>query len=113
MAKIVKILLAIMIMIMAAISLTPGRGVSKPAGRQLNDDLITSVNPSLAKNESEKRILSVLDELSQGRCVDELHGRLLRILAESTKAKNVVEIGTGAGSRVFGYVWALRLLEED
>ena len=29
--------------------------------------------------------------------MDELHGRLLRILVESTKAKNVVEIGTGPG----------------
>ena len=29
--------------------------------------------------------------------MEELHGRLLRILAESTKAKNVVEIGTGTG----------------
>ena len=29
--------------------------------------------------------------------MEELHGRLLRILAESTKAKNVVEIGTGNG----------------
>jgi predicted O-methyltransferase YrrM len=51
----------------------------------------------LAKNESEMRILSVLDDIRVGPCTDELHGRLLRILAESTKAKNVVEIGTGNG----------------
>jgi len=51
----------------------------------------------LAKNESERRILSVLDDIRVGPCTDELHGRLLRILAESTKAKNVVEIGTGNG----------------
>ena len=43
------------------------------------------------------RILSVLDDIREGPVTDELHGRLLRILAESTKAKNVVEIGTGNG----------------
>jgi predicted O-methyltransferase YrrM len=52
---------------------------------------------SLAKNESEMRILSVLDDIEEGPVVDKLHGRLLRLLAESTKAKNVVEIGTGTG----------------
>ena len=52
---------------------------------------------SLAKDESEMRILSVLDDIREGPVVDELHGRLLRILTESTKAKNVVEIGTGNG----------------
>ncbi len=51
----------------------------------------------LAKNESEMRILNVLDDIRVGPCTDEMHGRLLRILAESTKAKNVVEIGTGNG----------------
>ncbi len=51
----------------------------------------------LAKNESEMRILSVLDDIREGPVVDELHGRLLRVLAESTKAKNIVEIGTGNG----------------
>jgi predicted O-methyltransferase YrrM len=43
------------------------------------------------------RILSVLDDIREGPVVDELHGRLLRVLAESTKAKNIVEIGTGNG----------------
>jgi len=52
---------------------------------------------SLAQNESEMRILSVLDDIRVGPCTDEMNGRLLRILAESTQAKNVVEIGTGNG----------------
>ena len=51
----------------------------------------------LAKNEPEMKILSVLDDIRVGPCTDELHGRLLRILVESTRAKNVVEIGTGPG----------------
>ena len=94
-AKFVRILLVVTAM--AAISSTPGWGLSKTGSRQRAGDLATSGNPSLAKNESEKRILSVLDDISEGPVVEELHGRLLRILAESTKAKNVVEIGTGKG----------------
>jgi caffeoyl-CoA O-methyltransferase len=70
-----------------------------------------AVNPSLAqcggrdilaKNESEMKILSVLDDIRVGPCTDEMNGRLLRILAESTKAKNVVEIGTGNG---YSAIW--------
>jgi predicted O-methyltransferase YrrM len=94
-AKFVRILLVVTAM--AAISSTPGWGLSKAGSRQRAGDLATLGNPSLAKNESEKRILSVLDDISEGPVVEELHGRLLRILAESTKAKNVVEIGTGKG----------------
>jgi caffeoyl-CoA O-methyltransferase len=94
-AKFVRILLVVTAM--AAISSTPGWGLSKTGSRQRAGDLATSENPSLAKNESERRILSVLDDISEGPVVEELHGRLLRILAESTKAKNVVEIGTGKG----------------
>ena len=64
------------------------------------NDLDASKNPPLARNESEKKILAVLKEINQGRWmanVNTLHGRLLRIFAESTKAKNVVEIGTSNG----------------
>jgi caffeoyl-CoA O-methyltransferase len=95
--KFVRILLVLTAMAMAAISLTPGWGLSKMGSRQRAGDCATSENPSLAKNESEKRILSVLDDISEGPVVEELHGRLLWVLAESTKAKNVVEIGTGIG----------------
>ena len=73
--------------------------------------ILGAVNPALAqcggrdilaKNESEMRILSVLDDIRVGPCTDELNGRLLRILAESTQAKNVVEIGTGNG---YSAIW--------
>ena len=66
---------------------------------QLND-LDSLKNPPLAQNESEKKILAVLKEIHQGPWmanVHTLHGRLLRIFAESTNAKNVVEIGTSNG----------------
>ena len=97
MAKMARIVLVVTVMAMAAISLTPGWGLSKVGSRHQAGDLSTSEKPSLAKNESEKRILSVIDDISEKRVVEQLHGRLLRVLAESTKAKNVVEIGTGIG----------------
>jgi caffeoyl-CoA O-methyltransferase len=92
MAKIARIVLLVSVMAMAAISLTPGWGLSKTVSRQLNSE-----HPFLAKNTKEMRILSVLDKIGEGPVVEELHGRLLRTLVESTKAKNVVEIGTGKG----------------
>ena len=55
--KFVRILLVVTAMAMAAISLSPGWGLSKTGSRQRAGDLATSEKPSLAKNESEKRIL--------------------------------------------------------
>ena len=86
-------------MAMAAIALAPGWGLGKTGSKRASD-LANSDPPSLAKNEAEMRILSVLDDIRQGPWmanVDPRHGRLLRILAESTKAKQVVEIGTSNG----------------
>ena len=94
--KFVGTLLVATAMAMTAISLAPSRGLGKMASRQRDCNLATSKHQPLAKDESEKRILRVLDDM-EGPIVDELHGRLLRILVESTKARNVVEIGTGTG----------------
>jgi caffeoyl-CoA O-methyltransferase len=55
---------------------------------------------SLPKNAAEKKILGVLDDIKSGPWmanVATLHGRLLRILTEAVKAKQVVEIGTSNG----------------
>jgi len=57
-------------------------------------------NPPLAHNDAERKILGVLEDIRNGPWmanVDTLHGRLLRILVESTGAQNVVEIGTSNG----------------
>lgn len=98
--KFAGISLVVMITAMAAIALAPGWGSGKMGSRQRASGLAALETPPLAKTESEKRILNVLEEISQGPWmanVDTLHGRLLRILAESTNAKNVVEIGTSNG----------------
>jgi predicted O-methyltransferase YrrM len=58
-------------------------------------------NPPLAKTESEKRILATLDEVVKNgdlyANVPAADGRMLRILAESVQAKQVVEFGTSTG----------------
>ncbi len=61
----------------------------------------TSNRPPVPQTESEKRILGVLDRMIADREVflevDAENGRMLRLLAEATGAKNVVEIGTSTG----------------
>jgi len=57
--------------------------------------------PPVAGSPAEKRILGVLDQMvSRGElylAVDADNGRMLRLLAETAGAKNVVEIGTSTG----------------
>jgi caffeoyl-CoA O-methyltransferase len=64
-------------------------------------DAAAAINSSsLPKNAAEKKILGVLDDIKSGPWmanVATLHGRLLRILTEAIKAKQVVEIGTSNG----------------
>ena len=79
----------------------PGRG---PGGRfgPPGERGASMSKPPLAKNDAEKKILAVLEELgrSGGRGmmnVPEADGRLLRLLAETTGAKQIVEIGTSNG----------------
>jgi predicted O-methyltransferase YrrM len=67
----------------------------------------------LAKTESEKRILSVLDEMrSSGRTylsVPVSDGRTLRLLTEAVGAKTVAEIGTSTG---FSGLWFCLALQK-
>jgi caffeoyl-CoA O-methyltransferase len=63
-------------------------------------------------NEQEKKILSLLEDISQkdnsGLIVPLEDGRLLRILTETTGAKNVVEIGTYNGYSGLWFCLALK-----
>jgi predicted O-methyltransferase YrrM len=69
-----------------------GRSAVTPSGES---------NPPIAKSESEKRVLqAITDAVSAGALyanVPAADGRLLRMLAESTNAKHIVEIGTSTG----------------
>jgi len=77
----------------------PGRGFGGrgPFGGTSQNDF---GGPPLPKNDVEKKILTALDQMRQGprfANVSPLDGRLLRLLAETTGAKRVVEIGTSTG----------------
>lgn len=67
----------------------------------------------IPSNEQEKRILNVLDQMVHGPhsgllSVPPEDGRLLRLLAETTGAKDVVEIGTSNGYASIWLCLALR-----
>ncbi len=88
----------------------PGRDFG---GRRGRDFGASTAQPPLGANEEEKKILGVLDEMNQnqGRAmmnVPREDGRLLRLLAESVNAKNVVEIGTSNGYSGIWFCLALR-----
>jgi caffeoyl-CoA O-methyltransferase len=67
----------------------------------------------LPKNDTEKQILSVIDEMTRDRgqrylSVSPEDGRLLRLLTESSGATRVVEIGTSTGYSGLWFAMALR-----
>jgi predicted O-methyltransferase YrrM len=58
--------------------------------------------PPVGKTDFEKKVLAVLDDMNQNQSrgmmnVPPVDGRLLRLLAETTGAKHIVEIGTSNG----------------
>ncbi len=64
-------------------------------------------------NEQEQKILSVLEDMNRNQSagmmnVPTVDGRILRLLAESTNAKHVVEIGTSNGYSGIWFCLALR-----
>lgn len=82
----------------------PPAGRRGPGGRfGPRGDAASSMSKApLAKDEVEKKILAVLDELNRsgGRGMMNVppeDGRFLRLLAETTGAKHIVEIGTSNG----------------
>lgn len=69
--------------------------------------------PPKAKDDAEKKILAVLDEMWGDRdqrfaSVSQTDGRLLRQLTEAVGAKRVVEIGTSTGFSGLWFAMALR-----
>lgn len=68
------------------------------AGRGQGDAQLEK--PPVPKDDNEKKVLGVLDDIlasQRYRNVPSQDGRLLRLLAETMNAKNVVEIGTSTG----------------
>jgi predicted O-methyltransferase YrrM len=71
------------------------------ADRDTGAQLSPRERPPLAKDDAEKKVLTVLDELDRkyrrGMNISVDDGRLLRLLTESTGAKHAVELGTYNG----------------
>ena len=88
-----------------------GRGMRGPRGFGGAGAGITETSPT-GKSEAETRILTVLDEMNREERggmmnVPPKDGRLLRLLAEATGARHVVELGTSNGYS--GIWWCLAL----
>ena len=84
-----------------------GRGRRTASGQ---DDAQYEKAP-IPKDENEKKILSVLDDIlenQQAMNVPPNDGRLLRLLTESMNAKNVVEVGTSTGYSAIWFGMALQ-----
>jgi caffeoyl-CoA O-methyltransferase len=83
-----------------------------PERRQRQSATLDFASTPLPKDDAEKRILDVLEEIveNQGRGigVPREDGRLLRLLTESIGAKHVVELGTYHGYSGIWFCLALR-----
>jgi len=88
----------------------PGGGFRGRPGR---DASATQELPPVPANETEKKILSILDDMNRNQSrgmmnVPPQDGRLLRLLAEAAGAKRVVEIGTSNGYSGIWFCLALQ-----
>ncbi|UCD00127.1 MAG: class I SAM-dependent methyltransferase [Phycisphaerales bacterium] len=86
-------------------------GQVRPGGGGSGTSFMES--PPIAKTETEKKILSVLDDMDRNQRrgmmnVPAEDGRLLRLLTETLGAKNVVEIGTSNGYSGIWFCLALQ-----
>ena len=86
-------------------------GIGSLVARKL--DSAPEQRPKLHLDEREKRILNVLDEMLVGPHSEILSvppddGKVLRVIAEATGARNIVEIGTSNGYATLWFCLALR-----
>jgi len=87
------------VLLLAAATVAIGGAIS--AQRSWRGPIQSSNPPSLPNSDTEKRILSVLDQARRSGevylQVDEDAGRMMRLLLETTGAKNAAEVGTSTG----------------
>jgi len=102
--KIILVILLAVLLLAAVESLTAQQGPPRRGfgGRGSRGFPAPQRQPPLPANEEEKKILSILEDmdLNQRRGmmnVPQEDGRLLRLFAEATSARHVVEIGTSNG----------------
>ncbi len=98
--------------ILVADLFSQGKGRARSPGAGARNE--SSNKPPLAGSEEEKKILAVLDDMFENQRRGNMNvprddGRLLRILAETTNAKHVVEIGTSNG---YSAIWLCLALKK-
>jgi hypothetical protein len=86
----------------------PGAGMNRGGGGSTSPQV-----SGVPLDEQEKKILGVLEDMYRNQSsgmmnVPTVDGRVLRLLAETTNAKNVVEIGTSNGYSGIWFCLALR-----
>ena len=84
----------------------------QPSGQSITESALQA--KTIPHAEVEKRIMVVLDDLDKNHRLGHMNvpvedGRLLRLLTETTNAKNVVEIGTSNG---YSGLWFLMALQK-
>jgi predicted O-methyltransferase YrrM len=108
-----RVALAVTALMMFAtiMSTTPAQPPGRRPGR-MGVDASAFDAPPLPKDDGEKRILATMEEMQtkgpRFRNVSTADGRLLRLLAETTGAKRIVEIGTSTGESAVWFALALR-----
>jgi predicted O-methyltransferase YrrM len=90
-----------------------GEGGGRPGMGPQGRDAVSFESPILAKDDREKQILAVLDDMNRTQrrgsmSVPQGDGRILRLLAESLDAKHVVELGTSIGYSGIWFCMALQ-----
>jgi len=85
----------------------------RPQARRAPNPTDGANKPTLAVDDAEKKILAVLEDLHANQSRGMMNvppddGRMLRLLTETTGAKNVVEIGTSNGYSGIWFCLALR-----
>jgi len=103
--------LSVIVLVIAAIvfSNVLAQPPSRRGGRGQGDSQLEK--PPVPKNDNEKKILGILDDIlarQRYRNVPPQDGRLLRWLTETMNAKNVVEIGTSTGYSAIWFGMALQ-----
>lgn len=91
----------------------PGESAGRGQGGAGGAGAIAFESTTLPKNDTEKKILAVLDDMNQNQrrgsmSVPTHDGRILRVLAESLGAKHVVELGTSIGYSGMWFCLALQ-----
>ncbi len=92
---------------------TPTQGQQRPVDNSDGGTLEGQDRPPIPSDEQEKKILDVLDAMCHDQysgilSVPPEDGRVLRLLAETTGAKHVVEVGTSSGYAAIWFCLALR-----